>query len=217
MAHVGHSNRAMRGAEGIARQAARSSTLPSFSHLGFGRGRTAQAARRRLPIRLSGSTPAPAEAVTSTTGTVKGDTAAQHTTAQHTGNGKADHHSAADASPATALTGFQLSRVHVAVFLLIFVGGVLFATATLQFTADMEFSTAAMTVLSRSAKSVAFRQLVVIGVAILLVRYCLNGALKAIASFTNSRVEWDKTLLFYILREVRLRAYVVEQPALARS
>ena len=47
------------------------------------------------------------------------------------------------------------------------------------------------------------RQLVVIGVSILLVRYCLNGALQALSSLINSRLEWDQTKLFYILREVR--------------
>lgn len=78
-------------------------------------------------------------------------------------------------------------------------------TTAATFVADMEFSIALTTVLRRIAKSIAFRQLVVIGVAILLVRYCLNGALKALAAVSGSRVEWDKTKLYYILREVRGR------------
>lgn len=42
----------------------------------------------------------------------------------------------------------------------------------------------------------------VISVCILLVRYALNGALKALTSLLGSRVEWDKTKLYYILRKV---------------
>eukprot|EP00195_Chlamydomonas_chlamydogama_P016583 CAMPEP_0202913296 /NCGR_PEP_ID=MMETSP1392-20130828/60112_1 /ASSEMBLY_ACC=CAM_ASM_000868 /TAXON_ID=225041 /ORGANISM="Chlamydomonas chlamydogama, Strain SAG 11-48b" /LENGTH=714 /DNA_ID=CAMNT_0049604509 /DNA_START=272 /DNA_END=2416 /DNA_ORIENTATION=- len=99
-------------------------------------------------------------------------------------------------------TGFVLRPVHIALFTLIFVGGAVFAAVTLQFTADMEFSTAVTTVLRRVAKSVAFRQLVVIAVAILLVRFGLNSVLKALAAFSSSPVQWDKTKTYYILREV---------------
>jgi hypothetical protein len=109
-----------------------------------------------------------------------------------------------DTTPPIATTGgFQLKPIHIAIFSLIFIGGALFATMTLQFTADMEFNVAVSTVLRRVAKSVAFRQLVVIAVAILLVRFGLNSVLKALAKFSSSPVQWDKTKLFYILREVR--------------
>ncbi|GAX82316.1 hypothetical protein CEUSTIGMA_g9745.t1 [Chlamydomonas eustigma] len=99
-------------------------------------------------------------------------------------------------------SGFQLKLVHVILFSIIFLGGALFATMTLQFTADIEFSAAVVTVLKRTAKSVAFRQLIVIAMAILVVRFGLNSLLKTLASFSSSPVQWDKSKLFYILREV---------------
>jgi hypothetical protein len=54
----------------------------------------------------------------------------------------------------------------------------------------------------RVAKSVAFRQLVVITVAIGIVRFGLPAVLKAMAKFSSTSVQWDKTTLYYILREV---------------
>ena len=35
------------------------------------------------------------------------------------------------------------------------------------------------------------------------VRFFLNSLLKTIASWTNQSVPWDKTKLYYVLREVR--------------
>lgn len=87
-------------------------------------------------------------------------------------------------------------------FSFVFVGGALFATITLQFTAGMEFTVAIATVLRRVAKSVAFRQLLVISAAILVLRYGMNNFLMTLSKFSSSPVQWDKTKLFYILREV---------------
>jgi len=88
------------------------------------------------------------------------------------------------------------------VFSLVFVGGALFATLGLTFTAEMEFGQAVATVLRRVARSVAFRQLVVIAGAILVLRYGMNNFLMALSKFSSSPVQWDKTKLYYILREV---------------
>lgn len=81
---------------------------------------------------------------------------------------------------------------------------------TLQFTTDMEFGVAVNTVLRRVMKSVAFRQLVVIAVAILLVRFGLNNVLSALSKFSSSPVQWDKTKLYYILREVSTKSFSAE-------
>ncbi len=105
--------------------------------------------------------------------------------------------------PITTQSGFQLKAIHVVMFSLIFVGGAVFATLTLQLTVGMEFSTAISTVLRRVAKSVAFRQLVVISLAILVLRYGMNNFLMTLSKFSSSPVQWDKTKLYYILKEVR--------------
>jgi hypothetical protein len=97
---------------------------------------------------------------------------------------------------------FTIKPIYVLLFALIFIGGTLFASATLQFTANMEFTAALVTVLRRVAKSVAFRQLIVIAAASLLVRFGLNNVLKFLTRFSSSPVQWDKTKLFYVLREV---------------
>lgn len=87
-------------------------------------------------------------------------------------------------------------------FALIFLGGAIMATMTLSFTAEMELSTAVATVLRRIARSSPFRQLVVITCAVLLLRYGLNNFLMLLSKFSSSPVQWDKTKLYYILREV---------------
>ncbi len=81
--------------------------------------------------------------------------------------------------------------------------------------AGMEFTTAIATVLRRVAKSVAFRQLIVISGAILVLRYGLNNFLRALSKFSSSPVQWDKTKLFYILREVRVELSGLVEPSLA--
>lgn len=78
-------------------------------------------------------------------------------------------------------------------FALIFVGGALFATLTLQFTAELDFNAAVRAVSRRVMKSVAFRQLCVIACAICLVRFGLNNVLRALAKFSANPVQWDKT------------------------
>ncbi|GFR48179.1 hypothetical protein Agub_g10027 [Astrephomene gubernaculifera] len=99
-------------------------------------------------------------------------------------------------------SGFQLRPMHLVVFAAIFLGGALFAALTLQFTADLDFPVAASTVARRVARSVAFRQLCVIAGAICLVRFGLNNVLKALAKFSASPVQWDKSKVYYILKEV---------------
>lgn len=54
-------------------------------------------------------------------------------------------------------SGFQIKPIHIVVFSLIFICGAIFATMTLQFTADLEFTTAVATVLRRVTRSPAFR------------------------------------------------------------
>jgi len=92
--------------------------------------------------------------------------------------------------------------IHIILFSLIFVGGAAFATITLQFTAGMEFRLAVTTVLRRVAKSAAFRQLVVIGCTVILLRFGLNNLMQTLAKFSLTPVQWDKTKLYYLLREV---------------
>lgn len=43
----------------------------------------------------------------------------------------------------------------------------------------------------------------VIACAILILRYGMNNFLMTLSRFSNSPVQWDKTKLYYILREVR--------------
>ena len=50
--------------------------------------------------------------------------------------------------------------------------------------------------------------------AVLLVRFGLNKVLKALAGLSKSPVQWDKSKLYYILREVRGRG---SQSAAGRS
>ena len=46
--------------------------------------------------------------------------------------------------------------------------------------------------------------------AILVVRFGLNNVLKTIASLSKSPVPWDKSKLYYVLREVRsLNLYIL--------
>ncbi|KXZ55407.1 hypothetical protein GPECTOR_3g59 [Gonium pectorale] len=106
------------------------------------------------------------------------------------------------ATISSASSGFQLRPIHVLVFAAIFLGGALFASLTLQFTAGLDFQVAATTVARRVARSVAFRQLCVIACAICLVRFGLNNVLRALARFSASPVQWDKSKVYYILKEV---------------
>jgi len=55
----------------------------------------------------------------------------------------------------------------------------------------------------RIFRSIAFRQLVVIAVAIFLVRFALNNVLRVLAKWSSSPVPWDKSKLYYVMKEVR--------------
>jgi hypothetical protein len=44
--------------------------------------------------------------------------------------------------------------------------------------------------------------LVVITAAILLVRFALNNVLRFLARWSSSPVQWDKSKLFYVMKEV---------------
>ncbi|MEW5303017.1 MAG: hypothetical protein WDW36_005750 [Sanguina aurantia] len=99
-------------------------------------------------------------------------------------------------------SGFQIQPLHILLFTLIFVGGAIFATMTIQFTADVNFNVAAQTVVRRVAKSMAFRQLCIISGAILVVRFGLNNLFHMLARFAPNAVPWEKTKLYYVLREV---------------
>jgi hypothetical protein len=52
-------------------------------------------------------------------------------------------------------------------------------------------------------RSIAFRQLVVITACILLVRFALNNVLRFLARWSSSPVQWDKSKLYYVMKEVR--------------
>lgn len=102
-------------------------------------------------------------------------------------------------------SGFQIQPLHILLFTLIFVGGAIFATMTIQFTADVNFNVAAQTVVRRVAKSMAFRQLCIISGAILVVRFGLNNLFHMLARFAPNAVPWEKTKLYYVLREVSVQ------------
>lgn len=106
--------------------------------------------------------------------------------------------------PATAATGtiFSLKPVYVLLFGFIFVGGLLFASMSLQLTSNMGFQDALTKVVRRIFRSIAFRQLVVIAVAIFLVRFALNNVLKFLARWSSSPVQWDKSRVYYVMKEV---------------
>ena len=53
-------------------------------------------------------------------------------------------------------------------------------------------------------RSIAFRQLVVITACILLVRFALNNVLRFLARWSSSPVQWDKSKLYYVMKEVSL-------------
>lgn len=73
---------------------------------------------------------------------------------------------------------------------------------TLQYTTEMKFGAAFHTVLRRVTKSMAFRQLMVIAVAILGLRFGFNTFLQTLARFAPTPAKWDKSQPYYILREV---------------
>ncbi|GLI60318.1 hypothetical protein VaNZ11_002434, partial [Volvox africanus] len=102
----------------------------------------------------------------------------------------------------SASSGFQLRPIHVVIFAALFLGGALFTALTVQFINDVDFQAAATTIARRVTRSVAFRQLCVIACAIFLVRFGLNNVLRALAKFSSNPVQWDKSKVYYILKEV---------------
>lgn len=66
---------------------------------------------------------------------------------------------------------------------------------TLPYTTDAQ-------VVRRICRSIAFRQLVVIAVAIFLVRFALNSVLRLLARWSSSPVAWDKSRMYYVMKEV---------------
>jgi hypothetical protein len=80
----------------------------------------------------------------------------------------------------------------------------LFAAVSLHFTTDLGFGDALLRITRRTFRSIAFRQLVVIAIAIFLVRFALNNLLRLIALWSRSPVPWDKSKLYSVMKEVRL-------------
>lgn len=103
---------------------------------------------------------------------------------------------------AAASPAFSLKPVYVLIFGLIFLGGLLFASMSLQLTSDLGFSDALTKVVRRIFRSIAFRQLLVITACMLLVRFALNSVLRLLAKWSASPVQWDKSKLYYVMKEV---------------
>jgi hypothetical protein len=93
--------------------------------------------------------------------------------------------------------------VYVLIFGLVFLGGLLFASMSLQLTSDLGFSDALTKVVRRIFRSIAFRQLLVITACMLMVRFALNSVLRLLAKWSASPVQWDKSKLYYVMKEVR--------------
>jgi hypothetical protein len=106
--------------------------------------------------------------------------------------------------PATQTgTVFSIKPIYLLIFGIIFLGGLLFASMSLQLTSDMGFGDALTKVVRRIFRSIAFRQLVVITVAIVLVRFALNNVLRVLSRWSASPVQWDKSRLYYVMKEVK--------------
>jgi hypothetical protein len=112
--------------------------------------------------------------------------------------------SAAAAAAAASGSGDAafLKPVYLVIFTVIFLGGLLFASMSLQLTSDLNFGDALTRITRRVFRSIAFRQLVVIAVAIFLVRFALNNVLRVLAKWSSSPVPWDKSKLYYVMKEV---------------
>lgn len=95
-----------------------------------------------------------------------------------------------------------MKPIYLLIFSIVFLGGLLFASMSLQLTSDLGFSDALTKVVRRIFRSIAFRQLVVIAVAIFLVRFALNNVLRVLSRWSSSPVAWDKSRLYYVMKEV---------------
>jgi len=95
---------------------------------------------------------------------------------------------AAAAAPAPATAGGAgalLQPIYIVLFASLFLGAMLVAAMSLQLTSDLNFADALARITRRIFRSIAFRQLVVIAVAIFLVRFALK--------------------LYYVMKEVRCK------------
>lgn len=111
--------------------------------------------------------------------------------------------------PGAPAGGALLRPIYVLIFGLIFVGGMLFASMSLQLTSDMGFGDAFVRITRRIFRSIAFRQLVVIAVAMFLVRFALNNVLRVLAKWSSSPVPWDKSKVYYVMKEVSHGWFVI--------
>ena len=119
--------------------------------------------------------------------------------------------------PATQTgTVFSIKPIYLLIFGIIFMGGLLFASMSLQLTSDMGFGDALTKVVRRIFRSIAFRQLVVIAVAIVCVRFALNNVLRVLSRWSASPVQWDKSRLYYVMKEVRGAALALALVATTR-
>jgi len=95
-----------------------------------------------------------------------------------------------------------MKPIYVLIFSLLFVGGLLFASMSLQLTSDLGFTDALTKVIRRIFRSIAFRQLLVITACMFLVRFALNKVLRFLAHWSSSPVQWDKSKMYYVMKEV---------------
>lgn len=106
------------------------------------------------------------------------------------------------AAAASQDAAFTLKPIYVLIFALLFLGGLIFASMSLQLTSDMGFRDALTKVVRRIFRSIAFRQLVVITACMFLVRFALNNVLRFLAKWSSSPVQWDKSKMYYVMKEV---------------
>jgi hypothetical protein len=76
---------------------------------------------------------------------------------------------------------------------------------TIHFKDGTGLSAAFQTLINRMVKSLAFRQLVVIASAILLVRFGLHNFVQYASKIALLPVQFDRTKTYYFLKEVSVR------------
>ena len=104
--------------------------------------------------------------------------------------------------PGDAAGSVLLKPLYVAIFAAVFAGGMLFAIVSLQLTSDLGFGDAVARITRRVFRSIAFRQLLLIAGAMLVVRFALNNVLRLLARWSSSPVPWDKSRVYYVMREL---------------
>ena len=108
---------------------------------------------------------------------------------------------ASSPTPATALAG-ERGGAYAGAVGSVFAAAALAATLSLQLDGGLAFGDAAAKIARRVLRSVAFRQLLLIAGAILVVRFALNSALSRLARWAGSPVPWDKSRLYFVMKEV---------------